>query len=134
MALKRDFVCELCGSECEEGYEGKLVINGKMVFGWVCNDCLTYPYSDNEPKDFMTYKELEDKVYNYPTKHEEGFMREEMQALVNEMNLNLASFYEKLGVNTGLMKGKDSITYHTDVLKGIVCVLENHEQNIFEFD
>lgn len=52
MALKRDFVCELCGSDLKEGYEGKLVIYGKMVYGWVCNDCLEYPYSDNEPKDF----------------------------------------------------------------------------------
>jgi hypothetical protein len=33
-----------------------------------------------------------------------------------------------------MMIGKDIITYHTDIVNGLVCAIENRQQNALEWD
>jgi hypothetical protein len=80
------------------------------------------------------YKKIADYVYGYKTKHKEGFIKKEITAILYELNINEKRFYEALGVNTCMMIGKDIITYHTDIVKGLVCAIENRQQNALEWD
>jgi len=82
----------------------------------------------------MKRQELEDKVYNYNTKYKAGFIKSEIEQLLEELNINEKRFYKALGVNTCMMLDGNIITYHEDVLKGVVCAIENREQNSLEWD
>jgi hypothetical protein len=61
-------------------------------------------------------KELQDLVYNYKTKYEEGFTDLEIKSLLIQLKIDEKSFYKLLGVNT-CMKDNQIITYHSDVFK-----------------
>jgi hypothetical protein len=82
----------------------------------------------------MKYQELQDKVYNYNTKYSDGFIKDEIENLLEELNINEKRFNKALGVNTCMMIDGNVITYHSDILKGVVCALENREQNSLEWD
>jgi formate dehydrogenase assembly factor FdhD len=82
----------------------------------------------------MEYKKIKDVVYNYKTKHEHGFTKTEIDNLLEELNINENRFNKALGVNTCMLIDGEVITYHTDVLKGVVCAIENREQNSLEWD
>ena len=82
----------------------------------------------------FNYQELKDTVYNYKTKHDSGFTREEQLRLCDELRVNKSIYLAKLGVNTGLLIGNECITYHCDVLKGLQCVLEDRELTVLEWD
>jgi len=82
----------------------------------------------------MEYEKLKDLVYKYKTNYEHGFTNIEIQNLLEELNINERRFNKALGCNTCMIIDGNIITYHTDVLKGIVCSLENREQSFFEFD
>jgi len=80
------------------------------------------------------YQKLQNKVFNYNTKYPEGFIKSEIEQLLEELNINEKRFYKALGVNTCMMLDGNIITYHEDVLKGVVCAIENREQNSLEWD
>lgn len=80
------------------------------------------------------YLEAEKLVNNYPTKYKEGFTRNEIYQFVKDNNLDLEDFLTKLGVNTGMLIGREAVTYSCDILTAFICTLENREQNLFEFD
>jgi hypothetical protein len=82
----------------------------------------------------VKYQELKDKVYNYNTKYSAGFIEDEIEKLLEELNINEKKFYKALGVNTCMMIDGKIITYHSDILKGIVCAIDNREQNSLEWD
>lgn len=82
----------------------------------------------------MKYEELKEKVYDYNTKYSAGFIKSEIEQLLEELNINEKRFYKALGVNTCMLIDGEVITYHTDILKGVVCALENREQNSLEWD
>ena len=82
----------------------------------------------------MEYKKLKDVVYNYNTKYKNGFTKTEIDNLLEELNINERRFNKALGVNTCMLIDGEAITYHTDVLKGVVCAIENREQNSLEWD
>jgi len=82
----------------------------------------------------MKFKDLENLVYNYRTKYQEGFTEEEVLSFIEEQNLDKNVFFDKLGINTGMLIDGDCITYHCDILKGLICTLENREQDIYEWD
>jgi hypothetical protein len=81
------------------------------------------------------YKELEDLVYNYPTKHKEGFLAEEEKELLKQFpDINKDKYY---GVLTGItcqMAPEGIVTYHCDILQALVCGLENRDQTEAEWD
>jgi hypothetical protein len=80
------------------------------------------------------YEKLQKKVFDYNTKYKEGFIKSEIEQLLEELNINERRFYKALGVNTCMLIDGDVITYHTDILKGVVCAIENREQNSLEWD
>lgn len=82
----------------------------------------------------MEYKKIKDTVYNYKTKNEHGFTKTEIHNLLVELKINEKRFNKALGVNTCMLIDGEVITYHTDVLKGVVCAIENREQNSLEWD
>lgn len=84
----------------------------------------------------INFKELKDKVYNYPTKHFEGFLEEELKQLLQKEfpKIKLEDYHSKLGVHTAMLKEDGIITYHSDVILGITCCLENREISLLEFD
>ena len=65
----------------------------------------------------MINKELQDLVYNYKTKYEEGFTDLEIKRLLIQLKIDEKSFYKLLGVNTCMIKDNQIITYHSDVFK-----------------
>ena len=68
-----------------------------------------------------TYKELEDRVYNYPTKHPMGFTAEEIAGLYEDYpDLDKKKAYEKFFGDTKALIDGESVTYHTDVLMSLV--------------
>jgi hypothetical protein len=82
----------------------------------------------------MKYEQLKEKVYNYNTKYSAGFIKSEIEQLLEELNINEKRFYKALGVNTCMLIDGNVITYHCDILKGVVCAIENREQNSLEWD
>ena len=80
------------------------------------------------------YEKLQKKVFDYNTKYKVGFIKSEIEQLLEELNINERRFYKALGVNTCMLIDGEVITYHTDILKGVVCAIENREQNSLEWD
>ena len=80
------------------------------------------------------YEKLQKKIFNYKTKYVEGFIQSEIEHLLEELNINERRFKKALGVNTCMMRDGDIIVYHNDILKGVVCAIENREQNSLEWD
>ena len=82
----------------------------------------------------LTIKNITNIVNNYPVKYEYGFTSEEIKNLLKEYDLNSESFYKALGVNTCMIIDGQTITYHCDIENALFCVVENREQNIWEWD
>lgn len=82
----------------------------------------------------LTIDNVEDIVYNWPTKNEMGFTGLEITTLLGSYLVDTEKFYDKLGINTvGVVNGQ-SVTYHCDILKGLRCVLEDRDQTLEEWD
>ena len=77
---------------------------------------------------------IEDYIYNYPTKYKEGFTHGEMLIIIYENHLGKARFFDKLGVNTCMMRDGEIITYHCDVLLAARLCIENREMRWDEWD
>ena len=78
---------------------------------------------------------LEEKVYNYPTKYEEGFLGKEYMQLASEFtNINMDKFEDALKGITCMMKEDGIIIYHCDILKALRCGLENRDLTYWEWD
>lgn len=73
-------------------------------------------------------------VEHFPTKHKEGFTSKEIITFIEEHKLNQELFFEKLGINTGMLKEGECLTYHCDILTAFKCILENREKTIYEWD
>ena len=84
--------------------------------------------------DKLTIKNVEDFIYEYPTKNEHGFIASEINDMLEKYSIDKDKFYTALGINTCMIIDGEVVTYHCDVLKGLRCVIENREQNFFEWD
>ena len=80
------------------------------------------------------YNKIDKAVMDYPTKYREGFVKSEISELLEKLNVNERRFNKALGVNTCTMIDGNIITYHTDIIKGIVCAIEDREQSGIEWD
>lgn len=69
----------------------------------------------------MTAKEIEDLVYNHPTKNKHGFSSKEMEDLLSEIEgLDIRKYNEALTGITCMMDEEDGIiVYPVDVVNGI---------------
>ena len=82
------------------------------------------------------YKKLEDRVYNYPTKNKQGFILEEKEELLSHYKgINTDKFYDALMGNTCMVSPEgQTIMYHCDIFKALVCGLENRHLTAEEWD
>lgn len=68
---------------------------------------------------------IRDKVYNYPTKHKEGFVQAEVDSLLNEyQNIDREKFNCALMGNTVMVIDNDIIQYHCDIEKALLFGIE----------
>ena len=81
-------------------------------------------------------KTLQDKVYNYPTKHKMGFLLEELNELLKDYpNINMDKFNDALLGNTcGVDANGKLIQYHCDIVTAPRCGIENRDVYLYEWD
>ena len=78
---------------------------------------------------------LKRKVYNFPTKHKEGFISNEIKVLLKEYSSVIGDrFFEALGVNTCRVIDGEIVTYHCDVLTALRCAIEDRDIRLSEWD
>jgi hypothetical protein len=78
---------------------------------------------------------IEQKVLNYKTKHEEGFMDSEVEELLKEFpEINMEMFNEALWGNTCMVIDEKIINYHCDIIKALRCGVENRKLRFEEWD
>ena len=84
----------------------------------------------------MQYKELRELVYNYPTKHKQGFIASEMEEILSKFpGINIEKYNNAMMGNTCLLDENDGIiTYHCDLLTALSCGIENRNAKPYEFD
>lgn len=82
------------------------------------------------------HKEVYDKVYNYKTKHEEGFIKSEIDDLLKDYpNIDMDKFNDAMMGNTCIMNEADGIIiYHCDVEKALICGIEKRGLYSWEWD
>lgn len=80
--------------------------------------------------------DLRDLVYNYKTKHEEGFIQSEIDELLSKFpDFNKDKFDDALMGCTCMYDEEDGfIMYHCDILTAVRCGLENRNIKWYEFD
>jgi hypothetical protein len=82
----------------------------------------------------ITSKNITNVVNNFPVKYEYGFTASEINTLLTEYDLNEDLFYQKLGVNTCMVIEGQTITYHCDIEKALFCLVENRDEDLWEWD
>jgi hypothetical protein len=81
------------------------------------------------------YKEIENLVYNYPTKHKEGFIWEEQKELMSKFpEINKDKYFDVQRGITCISTTEGIVVFHCDVLQSLICGLENREQTAAEWD
>lgn len=79
--------------------------------------------------------QLRDFVYNYKTKHKEGFTGSELEEVKSLFkNLAIDKFNNAMNGNTCMMIDGEIINYHCDVLTALSCGIENRDVKWYEFD
>lgn len=78
---------------------------------------------------------IHEKVYKYPTKHKEGFVKSEVDILLKDYpDIDMEKFsYALMGI-TCLMKEGEIVLYHSDIEKALICGIEKRNLNIIEWD
>lgn len=78
---------------------------------------------------------ISERVNNYPTKHEEGFISSEIDELLKEYpNIDKEKFNEAINGVTGIIKGNEFITFHCDVELALKCGMEKRNVRGYEMD
>jgi len=87
------------------------------------------------PKEKL-YKKIYDKVYNYKTKSEYGFIDSEIEDILKDFpGINMKKFNDAMMGNTCMMSDDNKIiNYHHDVEKAIRCGVENRDLTWLEWD
>jgi hypothetical protein len=82
----------------------------------------------------LTSENLTDFIYNYPTKHQYGFMSSETNEILEKYKIDKEKFYTALGVNTCMIIEGEILNYHCDIELALRCVIENREKRLDEWD
>lgn len=78
-----------------------------------------------------TYK----TVYNFKTKHKGGFLRSEVEQLLqNYPNIEMDKFADALTGVTCEVVGEESLFYPNDIEKALRCAIEKRGLHTFEMD
>ena len=83
----------------------------------------------------VNHKEISDYIYSVKTEDPHGFTSEELDEVVKKYpTINLEKFDSALtGITCAFIDNKIRI-YPCDIVKAVVCGLENRELNQSEFD
>jgi hypothetical protein len=75
-------------------------------------------------------------VNSFPTKNKEGFTNEEIELLIKSKfsQIKLEDIKSKLGVRTVRVINEEIVTFSSDIITAITCVIEKRDPNMFEFD
>ena len=84
----------------------------------------------------MKDKKLEELVYNYPTKHKQGFIKSEMEDILTKFpDINIDKYNDAMMGNTCMWNENDGIiTYHCDLLTALSCGINGRDVKWFESD
>ena len=82
----------------------------------------------------LTPENLHEFIYNYPTKHQYGFMGSETNEILEKYEIDKDKFYDALGVNTCMIIDGEILNYHCDIELALRCVLEDRDKNLSEWD
>jgi hypothetical protein len=82
----------------------------------------------------MTNQEIKNYINNYPSKHEQGFTRTEVERLCASLEIDVKRVRMEMGCVTGMLIGEDSITYHSDVIYGVLRVSNPNQRYLGLFD
>ena len=84
----------------------------------------------------MKGKELENFIFNYPTKYEQGFTKEEIDTLLtnNFPHITREKFGEVMGVVTCMIINDEIITYHSDIYHTINAIQNGRGLTPAEWD
>lgn len=78
---------------------------------------------------------LQNMVYKWKTKYEEGFIQEEQEELLKKFpNINMEKYNKAMYGNTCMIRDDKIITYHCDIYKALLCGIENRELTLGEWD
>ena len=78
---------------------------------------------------------MKDKVYNFKTKHKQGFIQSEMKTLLEDYpGINMDKFNLAMTGNTCMVIDDEIINYHCDVLTALRCGIENRDMKWWEMD
>ena len=80
-------------------------------------------------------QEVHERVYNYPTRHEMGFIREEYMKLLEEYpNINMERFWDLLNGITSMNVNGETVIFHRDIFIAIVYGVEDRLPNSWDWD
>jgi hypothetical protein len=79
---------------------------------------------------------LQDKIYNYPTRNKIGFLMVEVEQLLSEFpDCNREKFNSALlGITCLGDENWNVIIFHSDIEKALYCGLENRNLRSYEWD
>ena len=79
--------------------------------------------------------ELHDLVYDWPTRHKEGFMPDELKEIRDKFpQMDMDKWDDAMMGNTCMMFEGQFCIYHCDVLVALRCGLEKRDQTLMEWD
>lgn len=76
-------------------------------------------------------------VYNWPTESERGFNHMEQAAIIAKIgkeNMNMEKYDNAMTGITCITGLHGIITYHCDILTGLICALEDRDPTFLEWD
>ena len=80
-------------------------------------------------------KNIIEKVHNFKTKNEEGFIKSEIDTLLKDYpNINMDKFNSALRGNTCIMVDNEIVIYRCDIEKALRCGVENRSLRSWEWD
>lgn len=78
---------------------------------------------------------IHEKVYSYKTKNKEGFVKSEIDALLESYpTINRDKFYDALTGITCMMIDGEMVIYHCDIELALRCGTENRNPRSCEWD
>ena len=82
------------------------------------------------------YDKIEQFIYTYPTKNKQGFVVEEEQKILKLFpEINMEKYHDALMGNTCMVSPEgQTIIYHCDIFKALLCGIENRNLTVEEWD
>lgn len=80
-------------------------------------------------------QKVREDVNNFKTKHKEGFTQKEIDSILKKYpGIHMDKFNEAMMGNTCMLIENETIIYHCDVEKAIICGVESRKLKLGEWD